>query len=175
MNNMIKGSLAGAAGVALLTGSFGTYAVWTDDAVLGESAVTAGELSVTAVGDPQWTDLAEGDLLVPGDTVTVTQDFTVVATGENMQGKLDFAPGDAAELGDELSVDVDVAVAGEQLAGDQESGWTFDALLSAPTTVTATVTYAFEDVPDGNSAAFQGETASLTDSTFTVTQVIPGS
>ena len=39
-NKMIKGSVAGATGIVLLMGGFGTYALWQDSATLGGSSVT---------------------------------------------------------------------------------------------------------------------------------------
>ena len=46
MNTMIKGSIAGATGVALLMGGFGTYALWSDSEDLPRNSVTSGNLNI---------------------------------------------------------------------------------------------------------------------------------
>src|SRR5688572_6565363 len=55
MNKMIKGSIAGATGVALLMGGFGTYALWSDSETLDGSSITSGVLGVEA-GAVTWKD-----------------------------------------------------------------------------------------------------------------------
>jgi alternate signal-mediated exported protein len=99
-NKMIKGSVAGATGIVLLMGGFGTYALWSDSADLGGS-VSSGELDLN-LGGALWHDVSEDvsgtplwdadptgdgvtDLMVPGDTVRLTQRFTVDAAGKNLE------------------------------------------------------------------------------------------
>lgn len=172
---MIKGSVVGAAGVALLMGGFGTYATWTDSAVMGESSVKAGELNIAAgtaswAGNGAWeTD----DLIVPGDVIERTQTFTINATGSNMRGDLDFTLGTKTNpFGEELDIDVDVTVDdATTLVGDAASGWTFEAPLGESFEVETVVTYTFNDQDPGlNSNAFQNATATLGDSSFVITQ-----
>ncbi len=47
MNKTIKGSLAGAAGVALLMGGFGSYAMWSDSEHSAPAACTSGSWTST--------------------------------------------------------------------------------------------------------------------------------
>ena len=49
MNKMVKASVVGAAGVSLLMGGFGTYALWHDSAGTGAgTSITSGVLDVNA-------------------------------------------------------------------------------------------------------------------------------
>lgn len=178
MNKMTKGSLIGAAGLALLTGSFGTYALWTDNGQSASGGVTAGQLDIVA-GSPVWDDLSTGtaadwtpatDLVVPGDTITMTQDFTLTATGKNLDAELVFAPG-AISSGDatKLTVDANVAVpAGLTVDASNPDRWTFTDFAGTKT-VTATVTYTFNASATADST--EGISAAMAASTFTVTQL----
>ena len=170
MNTMIKGSLAGATGVALLMGGFGTYALWSDSETVEESSLTSGELDVAA-GNVTWTDQNDaawnaGDLIVPGDTVTRSQRFTFRATGKNMTGTIRFAPGAETEhvSGDDAFT---VAVEVSGLTGIIGGGgcWEFVA-GDLPETAETTVTYAL----DADAQDLQGATAAIADSTFTIQQ-----
>lgn len=92
MNKMFKGSIVGAAGVAVLMGGFGTFALWSDSETFDTHAVEAGELSITAgtatLVDQTGATWTSGDRLVPGDTLTLTQPVTVTAEGKNLSGRL---------------------------------------------------------------------------------------
>ncbi|MDR2564778.1 MAG: hypothetical protein LBC97_01715 [Bifidobacteriaceae bacterium] len=113
-----KGLVAGAAGVALLLGG-GTFAMWSDSALLGtgSSKITHGELKLTGTkaesvkvydlrgtGTGAWTDI-DGDgnsteipnvgdfLAVPGDRLEFQLGkVTVGATGNHMEWDLGMAP-----------------------------------------------------------------------------------
>src|SRR6478735_90065 len=93
MNKMVKASVVGAAGVSLLMGGFGTYALWHDSAGTGAgTSITSGVLDVnantatwqdvSATGPNSWTP---GNPIVPGDKLKMTQTFDVTATGANMK------------------------------------------------------------------------------------------
>ncbi len=95
MNKMIKGSVAGATGVALLMGGFGTYALWSDSEQLAQNGVQSGDLTIDTVAgsyDDANTaaagDWVASDKMVPGDTITYTQTFTVTGTGKNLKGTI---------------------------------------------------------------------------------------
>lgn len=82
MNKLVKGSIAGAAGVALLLGGAGTLALWNDSASINAGTVTSGVLDVANAAPGTWSpDL---DLIVPGDTVVYTDTLEVTATGDNL-------------------------------------------------------------------------------------------
>jgi len=103
MNKLLKGSIAGAAGIALLLGGAGTFALWNDSAAASGGTVQSGALSVALKGSAAWKDISADavggttwapatDKLVPGDTVTYTQQVDVTATGKNLKANLSFDP-----------------------------------------------------------------------------------
>jgi alternate signal-mediated exported protein len=105
MNKLVKGAIAGAAGIVLLMGGAGSLAYWNDSANAGPSAgsnsITAGTLTVTAVNAGAWTKgfyNAAGTVvtapaavaslaavrIVPGNRLVYTQSFNVVGTGDDL-------------------------------------------------------------------------------------------
>ena len=90
---MITGSIAGAAGVALLLGGAGTFALWNADASIAGAIITAGTLTVEA-SESTWSDGAgatinpEEYFIVPGDTLTYATTLTVNAQGDNLHATL---------------------------------------------------------------------------------------
>jgi alternate signal-mediated exported protein len=104
MRKTTKGAIAVGAGVALLLGGAGTMAAWRVSAGVGQGAsVTSGKLQIVAkTADPSWSwtnastsvfDIATSRI-VPGDSVTRTQVFTVTARGDHLKfkGALDLKP-----------------------------------------------------------------------------------
>jgi len=86
MNKLVKGSIAGAAGVALLLGGAGTLALWNDSASINAGTVTSGVLDVATGTAGSWSpDL---DLIVPGDTIVYTETLDVTATGDNLNATI---------------------------------------------------------------------------------------
>jgi alternate signal-mediated exported protein len=106
MNKLLKGSIAGAAGIALLLGGAGTFALWNDSAVIKGGTVSTGVLSLAApTTQATWTDVSTASSivngtsfdtatqkLVPGDKVSTTQAVTVNASGKNLKANLTFDP-----------------------------------------------------------------------------------
>lgn len=89
MNKLVKGSVAVAAGIALLMGGAGSLALWNDSATITTGTVSTGELSLTSNADGEWD--TEIDLWVPGDTATYTETFEVVAAGDNIAAQITAA------------------------------------------------------------------------------------
>lgn len=100
MNKLLKGAVAGAAGVALLLGGAGTFALWNSTATVNVGSVASGTLSITA-GATSWKNVASDVLLanqpissiatykiVPGDKLELTQLVTINATGDNLKAVL---------------------------------------------------------------------------------------
>lgn len=171
---MIKGSVAGTAGIALLMGGFGTYAVWTDSEKIEASSVKSGTLDVAAGAvawkdqtDADWTPGPTGDLLVPGDTISRTQTFTFTGTGKNLKGAIDFTPGNKSQTNTDANNAflVDVAVSGLPEVSGAGGCWEF-ATSDLPKTVTTTVVYTLK----ANATNLQNATAGIADSTFAVEQ-----
>ncbi|HEX7834555.1 MAG TPA: alternate-type signal peptide domain-containing protein [Pseudolysinimonas sp.] len=105
VNKLVKGAIAGAAGIVLLMGGAGSLAYWNDSASAGPSSgsnsITAGTMTVTAVNGGSWTKglynasnvlvgsvASVADLstvrLVPGNRLVYTQGFNIVATGDDL-------------------------------------------------------------------------------------------
>jgi alternate signal-mediated exported protein len=176
MNKMIKGSVAGATGIVLLMGGFGTYALWSDSKQLNGSSVSSGELYIQR-GTVAWADQAgawnpAGDLVVPGDTITRTQTFTVKGTGKNLTGTIDFAQGalDTSEFGDWLDVTVAITESPDNVTitpGTEANDFVFSAPFGEAT-LTAVVTYDFDENTPAMDA--QAATATLGNSTITIAQ-----
>jgi alternate signal-mediated exported protein len=178
MNKMMKGSIAGATGVALLMGGFGTYALWSDSEDLAENHVQSGVLTIdTEAGvydDARTTAVANDwtadDLMVPGDVVTYTQTFTVDGTGKNLAGTIALDVEDLGGTFTTLTRDVDVVASGSgatEVTKDSATSFSFvDPFGTA--TLTATVTYTLPG--DTGGLVDQGASASTPASTFTISQ-----
>jgi alternate signal-mediated exported protein len=100
MNKLAKGAIAGAAGVVLLLGGAGTFAFWNSTANVAGGSIVAGNLLVANTGAAGvWTDQNDVVItiatyrIVPGDTLTYTDDLTVTAVGDNLVATLDLAGG----------------------------------------------------------------------------------
>lgn len=111
MNKLVKGSVAAATGIVLLMGGAGSLALWNDSAIADGGTVQTGELDIAlidgngaAAGTGVWEDISPEvavtnafnpatDKIVPGDTVTFTQDVAVKATGKNIKANLAYTAG----------------------------------------------------------------------------------
>jgi alternate signal-mediated exported protein len=127
MNKLVKGSIAGAVGIALLLGGAGTFALWSDTASVNGGVVQTGTLDVALTGTGAWKDISADaanttwvpltDRLVPGDTVTFTQDVTVVATGKNLKATLAYTAGSIV-VNPALVPSVTVTLSATKVSGD---------------------------------------------------------
>ena len=97
MNKFTKGAIATGAGVVLLLGGAGTFALWNDDAAVNGGTVTSGVLDISAGTTGTWTDVTSGSpvsinigtfKVVPGDVLEFTQNVQITATGNNLEGEL---------------------------------------------------------------------------------------
>jgi len=86
MNKLVKGSIAAAAGIALLLGGAGTFALWSDGATLNPGTVTAGELDLVANADGAWVPALT--YVVPGDVTTYTETFDISAVGDTLNAEI---------------------------------------------------------------------------------------
>jgi len=201
MNKMTKASIATASGVILLMGGAASLAYWNDAADLGANGVTitAGTLTVAPTGTPEWTLSFDDDLsdttdpvvtesglaslatveVVPGNILTYTQDFSVVAEGNDLY--FTVAPSAGALTGDlaaALSSDVlvsDVEVTGSSVSAHPTAAGVFqtddNAGTAATITVEWTITWPFDSDPTVDNP-FKGDAAILpADGALTVTQV----
>lgn len=103
-----KAIIAIAAGAVLLLGGGTTLAYWTTTQTITGGAISSGDLNLATTGTPTWWLTAEGSStpvditaalattkIVPGDTVTLTQDATLTLVGDNMNATLSIAGGAA--------------------------------------------------------------------------------
>ncbi|QAV70273.1 alternate-type signal peptide domain-containing protein [Salinibacterium sp. UTAS2018] len=175
MNKLVKGSIAGAAGIALLLGGAGTLASWNASAtVASESAITAGTLNIKAADAGVWVFNNEKvDLkdikIVPGDKLTYTSTFEVTATGDNLKATADIGKASISALNFESDADVNLATKLETSAAFTVNGKATDAIVTNQGTqkvvVTVTITFPNEGAGDENKAM----TGSVNLNDFTVT------
>ncbi|MBH0129955.1 alternate-type signal peptide domain-containing protein [Salinibacterium sp. NK8237] len=124
MNKLVKGSIAGAAGIALLLGGAGTLATWNSIATVSagtNQSINAGTLDIVAApgtitGDgwklgTKATVTSPTFKIVPGDTFTYTKTFNVTATGDNLSAAIAVAPASVAAVSTSVDADVKLAAA----------------------------------------------------------------
>lgn len=187
-NKLMKGALAGATGVALLLGGFGSFALWSDQTPLPNASVNSGELSFAAV-NAVWTDASPDatdtswdpatDKMVPGDTVTLTQDVTVRAQGKNLEGLLAL---DISAIESQIPVsaadDFTVTMTTGGVAGfnptsnDNEFRFASSAVSGGAVTFPVTVTFALDAAAGDDTQNFAVD---LSTTDIDLTQVRPGS
>jgi len=145
----VKGAVAAAAGVAVLLGGMGTFALWNAEGALGEGSLQTGSLTAD-FGDITWNDVTPGhenlieDLdgfqMVPGDVIVGTSTIAVVAEGENLV-VVPQVVGPAGLPIDSLSESITVDVTLD--------GVPADGFRPGTTSVDATVTIAFDESATG--------------------------
>jgi alternate signal-mediated exported protein len=190
MNKLAKGAIAGAAGIALLLGGAGTFAFWNSSATVAGGTITAGNLLISNPTPGVWKDQNGATIdittykIVPGDTLTYTDDVDLTVTGNNLVATLALGAGSITP------------VAGTGAAGTALAGFlTENAVLTATGTgisgasptytitagaagvvqpVTVAVTLKF---PNVNTAGFENAAktgaVSLSNMTLTLTQTAP--
>jgi alternate signal-mediated exported protein len=179
MNRSTKGALAASAAGALLLGGAGSLAYWNSNQTVGGAAIASGTLTLTQEGAQtctDWTLDAAGattyvpgtTLVVPGDVITRTCDYTVTASGEHLSATLGITPpayqaGHDADLEGALTLAATYTLNGVPVADGQAISTADDtAVLHAVVTVT------FKSTTLGVTA--QGMSTVLDDITVGLTQ-----
>lgn len=179
MNKMVKGSIAGATGIALLMGGVGTFALWSETVSVADTKISSGTLDLSAAGARTWKDISTDavssafdpatDKIVPGDVVEMRQPLDVTAVGKNLKAELQLGGVPTSWLS---TLDVDVVYAGKTL--DVTTGQTTMAFgaadlaaLNAATEVV--VTFTFPTTVTGQ--VDQGRSLSITNATVALNQV----
>jgi alternate signal-mediated exported protein len=146
MNKLTQAAIAGAAGLALLLGGAGTFAMWNASTTVNSSTVTSGVMTIAAPGTPTWMNVSADAgagiaiptiatyRLSPGDKVQMTEVLTIAATGNNLVANLTFNPASIAAVG----------TANAALAAA-----TTDTLVASGTGVTAGTTNNWTITPNG--------------------------
>lgn len=156
MNNKTKGTIAGAAAIALLAGGT-TFALWSDQAPVDGGIITSGNLDVASTGTT-WVDLSSDrtdvgenkkghsiDLakfkIVPGDTIQGTFGIAAALEGDNLVANLGLTLA-GAPAGDLLADAKGVTVTYSLVNADGSpvAGATDRPLSTTPTTVAFTST-----------------------------------
>lgn len=167
MNKLVKGSIAGAAGIALLLGGAGTLALWNDNAAITGVTVNSGSLSLeeTAATTPAWLGPAT---MVPGDVATYTTELTITVVGDTLQSTLSLDEGSLAG-GVELPADLDVSFVATHASLTYDSVTGTYEVPAGPGTyvVPVTVTVTFDSTSVN---ATQGESVSLSGAEFLLDQ-----
>lgn len=167
MNKLVTGAIAASAGVALLLGGAGTFALWNDSQTVSGGSISTGTLAIAKVGTPTWSDIsattANGTTfdpstqkLVPGDKVRLTQQVTISTTGKNLKANLAY---DTASITNNAALDsyltytfaatsaapVPTGAATLAAAVSPAKGYIVTPGTAATTTVDVTVTVEFKD------------------------------
>lgn len=169
LNKSTKAAAAAAVAGVLLVGGAGTLAYWNDSATVNGGQIDSGELSLTQESGQvcsAWTlDAAGGPtaytpgvtLVVPGDVITKTCDYTVNATGAHLAADLTMdatsvtgsnALSSALTPSSTYTLDGSPVASGADITDDDDG-----SVLSAEITVT------FDSATSGLTA--QGMTAGL--------------
>ncbi len=189
MNKLTKGAIAGAAGVALLLGGGGTFALWSSSQTVVAGPVRSGELSMDPLTQATWrdvsADLAGGPrtiptseigayAIVPGDTLEVVQKATVHATGKNLKAKLSIDPlslmadGANADFRDALRYTTALTINGTAVPMNADGSYSVKA-ADGVSSVVYTATIAFPSTVSGT--AFQNRAIDLSNTRVTLQQV----
>lgn len=188
MNKLVKGAVAGAAGIALLLGGAGTFALWNSSIGVGSSTVSTGTLKFGTATGATWRDDSAGatttafvpttDKIVPGDVVSLTQNVTVSASGKNLKASLVYVPGSVTIPAD-LTGKIVPTLTVTWVSGDSSltgTGTVTDPyIITPPANATGTsvfkvkISYAFDSAVTGTVG--QGESVDLSGATYLLTQI----
>ncbi len=165
MNKLVKGSVAAAAGIALLMGGAGSLALWNDSVAVSAGTVSSGTLDVSSGTPGSWSpNLAK---IVPGDTVVYTQVLDLSATGDNLKATVSSNIGTITNniTGSTATSTFVVKNSANAVVAPTAGVYT----LNGQYTVEVTITVAF----DSGTSGLTGQNASVNLSTLavTVTQV----
>lgn len=173
MNKLLKGSIAGAAGIVLLLGGAGTLAYWNDSANLTNAgSISSGVLNVEAdaAAPGSWNNSIS--LIVPGDTRTFTQSLDLAATGDNLKFTVSSNIADLVTAGGITGATVTptfVVKNGATVVTPVAGVYTVAA--GADYSIDASIVVAFPSTVTGLTG--QGQTMNLGAAAVTVTQVAP--
>ncbi|KQS22574.1 alternate-type signal peptide domain-containing protein [Frigoribacterium sp. Leaf186] len=188
MNKLVTGAVAGAAGIALLLGGAGTFALWNASTEVNASSVASGTLSLTQSSAGSWTDVTNGRStalttaqvaaykVVPGSKLQFTQPITIVASGTDLRADLTY---DATSVTGSLkpyvtnALTVSTAAGSSTLPSGVTAGSTAGSYVVAPVSAgstSAVVTFVVELPSTVTDAASQGGTLDLSKLTFTLKQ-----
>jgi alternate signal-mediated exported protein len=185
MNKLTKGAIAGAAGVALLLGGAGTFALWNTTVGVASGKISTGTLAFGTRANATWSDDSGAtptafnpatQKIVPGDVVSLTQDITINATGKNLKAELAYVPS-SITIPSDLAPYIDTTFTVTNVSGDATysgTGTVLDPYIIKPTTggtsvFTVKISYAFD--PSVTGVDGQTESVDLTGAAYSLTQL----
>jgi alternate signal-mediated exported protein len=189
MNKLTKGAIAGAAGIALLLGGAGTFALWNSTIGVSGGSIATGTLAFGTTAGATWRDDSAGatsttfnpgtQKIVPGDVVSLTQNITVNATGKNLKAKLAYVPS-SVPIPTDLVGKIVPTLTVTWVSGDASlsgTGTALDPYIITPPAATATgtsvftvkISYAFDPTVAG--VVGQTESVDLSGATYSLTQI----
>ena len=164
MNKLTKGAIATAAGIALLLGGAGTFALWN-----GQTTIAGG-----TTFDPAT------QTIVPGDVLTLTQQVILSTTGKNLKATFTYDPTSittdpalAALLTTSLTASPVVAPGSATLTAAGANTYTVTPGTAATTTVNVVFTVTFDQTTSGTVGQNLANALALTSLSYTLTQVRP--
>lgn len=167
MNKLVKGSIAGAAGIALLLGGAGTFALWNDSTTVSAGPIATGKLSLVSDLNGAWaTGITNW---VPGDSDTYTETFMIDAVGDNIKAELSATYSlPANTVGVTATPTFTVTAVGTAPAPTEDAGVYTLGNGSYAVTLNLAVDFAGGTVGDNSS---QEQTVALGDVTVSLNQV----
>ncbi|WP_196395292.1 alternate-type signal peptide domain-containing protein [Arthrobacter terrae] len=161
---MVKGAIATGVGVVLLVGGGGTLATWNQAQSASMGSIVSGDLNLevnSATNGGKWTNANSTVVdintyrVVPGDTLTYTQDLLVTLTGDLMKAKLSVTNAGVNAGFTAASVDVSpTALKDATAAKPITSGDVLTASVNGHV-VTASTTFTFKASTTGRDSANQ--------------------
>lgn len=189
MNRFLKGAISGTAGIILLLGGAGSFALWNGTASAQAGTVQSGTMTIanTPGSSPAWTVTHGGVTtpiasigafrIVPGDTLTLTQKVDISASGDNLSAILSLDPSSIVIGGDTASSELASALARTAtmtIPGTLPAGLTAGPVPYSYKVTgalgTKTVTIVLSAPFDAAGTAAQGGTIDLTKLAFKLTQ-----
>lgn len=181
MNKLTKGAIAGAAGIALLLGGAGSFALWNGTASASAGSIQSGSLSLTAATDGVWTNITGSTpatisnigtfRIVPGDHLKFTQTLNIAGTGDDLAASLTSTLGSGTNAITGLNTGLTLAkgtdAGGILTVGSPATTVTISKAGTASVVATIDVNF-----PSGSTGG-QASTADLSTVAFTLTQVAP--
>ena len=187
MNKLTSGAIVGTLGIALLLGGAGTFATWNQSTTANAGTVASGTLTIANSGTASWKNISADAptggaaianiasyKIVPGDTLEMTQTFTVAASGDNLKATLAFDPASittatTADAALKAATTVSFTATGGGLTTDATSKVvTVASTTAGVNTVTVKLTVALPAAVDGVTA--QGGSLNLSAVSFSLTQ-----
>ncbi len=182
MKKSMKGTIAIAAGIALLLGGGGSLAYWQGTASTSSATIQTGELSVSLTSGATWqvkrgattTPIANISTfkMVPGDQVIYTVPFQTVAAGTNLTAGGTIAWGGYSSIPAHLT-----STATGTYNSTAISGTTFTVVPNATAngSLVFTLTWPFgANATNDTAAATMNQNWNLGATTVTVTQNLNG-